>query len=330
MKYDELAFVNQQLAGMLKSGIPLEGALKQLCATMRRGSLRAELEQLEKDLAGGTPLAEAVMARKLPPFYAAMVRVGVQSNDLPGLLTLLADYYHQINNAWVRLKGLMVYPLLVLTAALGLSLGLSIIFSRLAGEISDIGMMLPYPRSTWITVWIAPGVLALTLILLVLGLTLPSWRAWLRWRLPGFREASLSQIASSLNILLSRGSTLNDALDLMRRIEGHSIAAMELASWQQRLSQGEGRIEDFAADSRLFPQLFLWLAANGGQDLAAGFRRAAEIYQGRATHRIEMMLYACLPVSILLLGLMIVGQVYPVVRIFLALNSAMDSGGVSD
>ena len=53
MKYEELAFVNQQLAGMLKTGIPLEGALRQLCAQMRRGRLRAELEALEADLAAG-------------------------------------------------------------------------------------------------------------------------------------------------------------------------------------------------------------------------------------------------------------------------------------
>src|SRR5256885_7805883 len=49
MKLEELAFVNQQLAGMLKSGIPLEGALRQLCANMRRGQLRVELEALEAD-----------------------------------------------------------------------------------------------------------------------------------------------------------------------------------------------------------------------------------------------------------------------------------------
>ena len=46
MKYDEFAFMNQQLAAMLRDGIPLEGALRQLCETMRRGSLRAEFHQL--------------------------------------------------------------------------------------------------------------------------------------------------------------------------------------------------------------------------------------------------------------------------------------------
>ncbi|MBM3832726.1 MAG: type II secretion system F family protein [Verrucomicrobia bacterium] len=60
MKADEFAFLNLQLAGMLRSGIPMEGALRQLCATMRRGRLRSELQRLETALANGTPLAEAV------------------------------------------------------------------------------------------------------------------------------------------------------------------------------------------------------------------------------------------------------------------------------
>ena len=38
---------------MLKSGIPLEGALRQLSANMRRGKLRTELQDLENDLRAG-------------------------------------------------------------------------------------------------------------------------------------------------------------------------------------------------------------------------------------------------------------------------------------
>ena len=56
MKNDEFAFFNQQLAAMLRDGVPLEGALRRLCNEMRHGELRTELEQLEADLARGTPL----------------------------------------------------------------------------------------------------------------------------------------------------------------------------------------------------------------------------------------------------------------------------------
>ena len=44
MNHTELAFVNQQLADMLRCGIPLEGGLRQLCQNMNRGRLRKELQ----------------------------------------------------------------------------------------------------------------------------------------------------------------------------------------------------------------------------------------------------------------------------------------------
>ena len=91
MKTDEFAFFNQQLAAMLREGIPLEGALRRLCQEIRRGALRDELQALETDLAKGTPIAEALKARQLPELYKRMMLVGVKSNDLPGALTMLAD-----------------------------------------------------------------------------------------------------------------------------------------------------------------------------------------------------------------------------------------------
>jgi type II secretory pathway component PulF len=84
MNYDEFSFFNRQLAAMLKDGVPLEGAIKQLCGDMRAGRLREQLELLERDLAKGTPLKEAMAARNLPAYYKKMVEVGVRTNDLPG------------------------------------------------------------------------------------------------------------------------------------------------------------------------------------------------------------------------------------------------------
>src|SRR5689334_7190774 len=130
MNYDEFAFFNQQLATMLRDGIPLEGALRQLSAGMRSGPLRAQIEELESDLAKGAPLKEALARRSLPPFYLRMVEIGARSKDLPGMLTLLADYYQRANALLTRLKGLMVYPLIVIIVALGLTLGLSCVLGN--------------------------------------------------------------------------------------------------------------------------------------------------------------------------------------------------------
>src|SRR5664280_2282847 len=130
MNYDEFAFFNQQLAAMLREGIPLEGSLKQLCAGMRSGPLRTEIELLEADLARGVPLKEALGRRALPDLYRQMVEIGARSNDLPGVLTLLADHYHRANALWTRLKGLMIYPLIVILVSLGLTVMVSLCFSH--------------------------------------------------------------------------------------------------------------------------------------------------------------------------------------------------------
>jgi type II secretory pathway component PulF len=326
MKLDEFAFVNQQLAGMLRSGIPLEGSLRQLCATMRAGGLRDELQKLEADLAGGRPLAEALKARQLPPLYAQMLQVGAQSNDLPGVLTLLADYYERLYAIWTRIKGLLIYPMIVLGAALLLSLGLSCIFHSLATT-----MVAEWPQQTSaagyiVGLWLTPGLLALVALGFTLAFALPGLRAALRWRVPGFREARLSQVATALGMLLRGGSPLPQALDLVRQIEPNSAAAAELAQWQNRLSQGQGKAVEFAREGKVFPPLFRWLVASGGEDLAGGFQRAAEIYYARAVYRVDLMLYAFLPVSVIVLGMMLVGQIVPAVQMFRSLGLVGDMG----
>jgi type II secretory pathway component PulF len=82
-----------------------------------------------------------------------------------------------------------------------------------------------------------------------------------------------------------------------------------------------------AAQSRLFPPLFIWLVANAGDDLAAGFRRAAELYEARAAYRTELGLYAALPVSVLFLGALILSQGLVLVSGFLVFVQLLNAVG---
>lgn len=320
MKTDEFAFLNQQLAAMLRSGIPLEGALRQLCSGMKRGALRAQLEALERDLAAGTPLPEALGRRELPEFYKRMVELGARGNDLPGILTVLADHYHRLHATWSRLKGLMVYPFLVLVAALGLSVLLAWLGSRMSLEdllprgrdlVEFLGA--GEPSLPLEAIWVPPVVLSLLAVAAAVGLGSRTCRGWLRWHVPAFREASLAQVASSVALLMRSGTTLADALALAAAAESGTAAARALAVWRQEIECGRGKPAQWPALSP-FPPLFLWLVAQGGEDAAAGFAKAAEIFQARAGYRIELALYGALPVSVLLLGQMVLWQMMPVVQ----------------
>ncbi len=94
----------------------------------------------------------------------------------------------------------------------------------------------------------------------------------------------------------------------MRDLEAGNKAGRELAAWHDRLAQGRGKFSELARPGNVFPPLFIWLVTNSGEDLAGGFERAAEIYSARATHRIEMFLFAALPFSVVALGSMVVCQ----------------------
>lgn len=335
MKYDELAFVNQQLATMLREGIPLEGGLRQLCATMQRGRMRRELELLETDLAAGVPLAQAAAKRTLPEFYGQMLQIGARSHDLPGLLTLLADYYQNANLVWTRLKGLMVYPAIVLTLSAAFSIWTATLFGKFAhmlgvdsansivkfmmlGSIPRNRPIEPFTSGVWY-LW-APAFLLVALALPALAMAaLPGLRREFQWRLPAFHEASLARAASTMAILLKAGCSLSEALGLLQKMEAGTAAATELARWQSRGADGHGKFTDVAADSKIFPPMFVWLVAGAGENLAAGFERAAQVYNARAAYRSNVMLYAALPSSLLFLGLVIMAQMFPLAQLIFRL-----------
>jgi type II secretory pathway component PulF len=327
MNGDELAFVNRQLAGMLSSGIPLEGALRRLCANMKQGGLRGELELLEADLARGLPLKEALDRRTLPEFYVRMLQVGVQGNDLPGVLLLLADYYSRINTLTTRLKGLMVYPVLVLLTATLFSFLLALILQSVMAD------------SAWLSLWEADGservasasafvwlpvtLMGLGTLLVAAAISIPALRRRLRWRLPGFQEASLCQFAASMNLLLRGGSSLGDSLGLMQQLEQGTTVGREIDEWRARLAQGYRKMGDVMGVSAAVPPLFVWLVESAGEDVGAGFGQAAEIYRGRAVYRMDLLLYAALPLSILTLGGLILCQITPILRAFIQAGTAL-------
>jgi type II secretory pathway component PulF len=315
VKYDEFAFLNQQLAGMLKSGIPLEPALRQLCATMRRGPFRAELEALEADLSRGKPLDAALTSRKLPDFYKQMVRVGVKSNNLPAILTLLADYYQNAHVLWTRLKTLLIYPLIVLVVCFGLSLLLVSVAGPLSANLgaalgySPFGGPPPPSPMTFLAGMLMPLILlGLALVAVLAVLAVPRWRNNARWVLPGFKEAHLSRFSSALALMLKTGCDLKSALALLRQMENGNKMGEELARWESRLAEGAPKFADLGANSKVVPPLFFWLVAGQGEDFELGLTQAAQMYYQRAMYRSEVFLQTVLPVSILALGLIILVQ----------------------
>ncbi len=325
MKYDEFAFFNQQLAAMLRDGIPLEGALQRLCQEMRHGTVRDELQALEADLARGTPMAEALKPRQLPELYKRMILVGVKGGDLPGALTMLADYFQNQNNVWTRLRSMMTYPLIVMFAAFVVSLALAILWNFVIGPnfkdiYAGIGMQLPgatqFAFMSLQAIWAFPVTLGILFLLMMAVVFLPALRGKYLWRLPAFKEATVSRIASALTLLMKNGVPLPEAIALVAQLET-SPAGADLEHWRERIAAGAVKFSEIATGSRVMPPLFVWVVASAGEDVTAGLRRAAEIYHTRAIYRTEVALFSVLPVASLFLGAVVISQAFLVISMFL-------------
>jgi type II secretory pathway component PulF len=338
MKYDEFAFFNQQLAAMLRDGIPLEGALKRLCEEMHKGRLRDELQALEADLARGTPMADALKPRQLPELYKRMILVGVKSGDLPGALTMLADYFQRQNDIWTRLKSMMTYPLIVMFAAFVISFVIAALWNFVIGpSFRDVfnGMDMKLPGATLFAlgtlqaIWVFPLALGILFVLALLIVFQPAMRGKFLWRLPAFQEANVARVASALALLLKNGVSLPEAIGLVEELEDNKTAIADLQRWKAKLAAGVAKFSEVAATNRMFPPMFVWVVAGAGENLTAGFRRAAEIYHSRAVYRTEVALFSVLPVASLFLGAIVISQGFLVISMFLPLVVMIDnlSGG---
>ncbi len=326
MKTDEFAFFNQQLAAMLRDGIPLEGALKRLCAEMRAGSLRDELQALEADLARGVPMTEALAPRQLPELYKRMIVVGVKGNDLPGALTMLADYFQRQNQVWTRLRSMMTYPIIVLIVALLVSFVLAgmltwVIAPTFRGIFAGMGMKIPgftlFVLTTLDSIWAFPTAIFLILLATLAVIFLPAIRGKILWRLPAFKEATVSRIAASIHLLLKNGVSLPDAVSMAEQLETSPQAVADLQRWRQKLAAGTVKFSEVAAGNTLIPPMFIWLVSGAGENLAEGFKRAGEIYHARAIYRTEVALYTVLPLASVFLGAVVISQALVLIAMFM-------------
>jgi type IV pilus assembly protein PilC len=326
MKYDEFAFFNQQLAAMLRDGIPLEGALKRLCQEMHAGKLRDEFDAFEADLAHGTPIAEALKPRQLPELYKRMVLVGVKSGDLPETLTMLADYFQRQNDIWTRLKSMMTYPLIVMFAGFMISFLIAALWNFVIGpSFRDVfrGMDMQLPGATLFAlaslqaIWAFPVVLGILFLLVLFIVFQPAMRGKFLWRLPAFKEANVARIASALTLLLKNGVSLPEAIGLVEGLEDNKRATADLQRWKEKLAAGAAKFSEIASASRAFPPMFVWIVAGAGEDLISGFRRAAEMYQSRAIYRTEVALFSVLPVASIFMGAIVMSQAFLAISMFL-------------
>ena len=338
MNTDELAFVNRQLAGMLKAGVPMEVGLKKITESMTGSKLKAQLEELGSRLERGQLVDKAVVGLDLPETYKRLLALGQASQSMPKVLICVADYYERIGTLATRLKGLAIYPMLILVCGLIVSGLMAYLSTVLKDDLvsitqTDVGNynghhpIYEVYGSAWFSVF-PMCVFALGLCLYGLILRSQKMRKYFSWKIPMLRDAALAQYASLSEVLLNSGATLPEVMGMVSKLETGSEMESDMKNIEQRLSEGMASYEAAARECRTIPGFFNWIVAQAGEDVADGFSHASSIYSGRAENKMQAFLHCFLPVNIILMGILLLGFSLPHFAILVDLLRMVDQFGM--
>jgi type IV pilus assembly protein PilC len=252
----EFLVFNQELATLLKAGMPLVQSLDILRKRVANPLFKSVLDDVYERVRAGNSLSEAFEAHGtlFPGVYTASLLAGEKSGSLEQVIRRYVTYVKVVATVKRKTISALVYPVILLALSLGV---VSIIVLRVVPEFGMFYQQFdrPLPLSTRIIVQVSDFVL--TYFLLIIGVVvvggLMFW-AWIRepaqrerfdrWvlQIPGLgqiaRKFSTSQAARTLATLLGGGIPLVNAIDVAARSIKNRYIARELQTAGQQVREG--------------------------------------------------------------------------------------------
>ncbi len=323
---DRLIFA-QQLATLVRAGIPLDRCLALSRDLAEQPALRAVIDGTLKELRAGKSLANSLASRSdfFPPLYVAMVRAGEASGTLPHVLDRLVEFEQFRQELRSYLVSALIYPaLLVTVGGIAISILLGFVVPRFAQVFEEAGKELPLP--TWILMQVADAfrnygwMAGLLLVLLVfLGrywIRTPAGKLrWDQWKLkapligPIALKLEIARFAKTLGTLLSQTVPFVAALRMTRDVLGNRVLADAIEPLMQGVKRGQGLAAPMQTTG-FFPPLTVQLATLGEQTgkLDAMLLQVSEIYDREVRTATKRLVALVEPAVILVMGL-IVGSI---------------------
>ena len=343
----EFLIFNQELATLLKAGMPLVQSLELLKRRVESPAFRSILEDVHERVRSGSALSDAFGAHEsaLPTVYTASLLAGERSGSLDSVLRRFVEYSKIIETMKRKTISALVYPAILTALALVL---VTIIVVKVVPAFSDFYSSFgatELPIMTRIIVGFSNLVrgqfllLAAGIALLVAGVM--TWvrqpgqqarfdRAILTVPMLGdvARKFSTSQMARTLATLLGGGLPLVHALDIATRSMANQFLAKQLAIVATRVKEGESFSAALQA-RRTFPDVAVKMAEVGESTgaLQEMLNTVADFYDEEINTNMERFVTLVEPVLLVIMGLVIAVLLVALYLPIFQLSSVLSSPG---
>jgi type IV pilus assembly protein PilC len=283
IKTPEFLVFNQELATLLKAGMPLVQSLDILRQRVPNPAFKVVLDDVYERVRGGSSLSDAFEAQGVfPGVYVASLMAGEKSGSLELVIRRYVHHVRVVSAVKKKTVSALIYPAILLTLSIVV---VSIIVFKVIPEFGSFyeqfGSNVQLPFLTQVMVTFAEGAVRnLTLIALLLAAAVVGGIAVIRnarqrakldsllLRAPFFggvaRRFAVSQAARTIATLLGGGIPLVTAVETAAKAIGNRQIAGELLEVAQQVREGRSMAAALA-ERRTFPDVALKMVEVGEQ-----------------------------------------------------------------
>lgn len=341
----QLMIFTRQLATMNDAGVPLLRALQIIQKQEKNKVLKRVTGELCEAVEGGSTFAEALYQHPkiFDKLYVNMAKAGEVGGVLQVTLNRLAEFIEKAEAIKAKVKGAMIYPIVVLVMAFGIMGFLLVtIVPKFAEIFKDLlgGQQLPaltafVVNASNLMIKHAPvvvGVIVGFIVLVNLAVRTRIGRYWfdaLKLKMPVFGSLNLrvgiSRFARTLGTLSNSGVQILQALTIVRDTAGNEVIARAIQSVHDSIKEGETVASPLEA-SGIFPTMVVSMVAVGEETgrLPDMLVKIADIYDNEVDSAVDGMTSIIEPLLIIFLAV-IVGTI--VIAMFMPLIGIIQSLG---
>lgn len=317
-------FLVKHLGIMLQSGIPIYEALGML-KEQSKGKLRAILTSIMESVGSGQTLADSLAAfpKDFPELFVQLIAGGELSGTLEKNLAYIAGFMEKEIDLKKKVKGAMMYPVIVFIAVLLLTMGIGLfVLPQILPLFQSFSIKLPL--STRILIWFAEffrdyGIVVLIVLIggafftplfLELKWIKPfSHRIYLRIPVAGsiLRELSLARFFRVLATLMDAGLPIDTALNISAKIIRNVRYQKEILKMRRAVTQGNSFTDAVSESHFLFPVLVRHMMRVGEKsgNLVDSLNYLGAFYEDEMDDKLKNLSTLMEPLLLLFIGLIV-------------------------
>ena len=347
IKTKVLTQFTRQLATLVNAGLPLMRGIDVLKRQMKDQQMLEALTGIGDNIAAGGTFSEALTAypKIFDKLYVNMVKAGEAGGVLEVVLGRLAEFAEKSEKIKNKVKGAMIYPCVVLVAAIGITWFLLVmVIPKFEQVFNDMlgGAALPpltvavinaskFMQDHGIVILVA--IATIVVLFKVLGKTEKGayFLDALKLKMPVTgtlaQRSAVSKFTRTLGTLLSSGVPILQSLVITRDTTGNRVLTAAIQNVHDSVKEGESMTEPLS-QCKVFPPMVTSMVEVGEETgaLADMLTRIANTYDDEVDNAVAGMTAAIEPALIIVLavvvGTIVIAMFLPMIKIISTVSGA--------